>query len=86
MIGCQVVCKHIYLCYVDQYIGALNPHTGEIRYATSDKFVKFVQKILEDFPDYSPHNVINYGIQNEIRKKIKADLAAKVFEKNLKNL
>lgn len=65
--------KHIYLCYVDNYIGAFNPDSGEIRYATSEKFVPFVEKILKDFPDYTPHNVINYGIEESIRKKIKSD-------------
>jgi len=71
--GNDLMYKHIYLTYVDEYIGAFNPHTGEIRYATSDKFVDFVQKILKDFPEYSPHNVINKGIEEEIRKKIIAD-------------
>lgn len=65
--------KHIYLCHVDNYIGAYDPYTGKVRYETSDKFVQFVQDILNEFPDYSPHNVINAGIQEVIRKKIQAD-------------
>lgn len=65
--------KHIYLCHVDNYIGAYDPYTGKVRYETSDKFVQFVKDILNDFPDYSPHNVINEGIQEVIRKKIQAD-------------
>ena len=65
--------KHIYLCHVDNYIGAYDPYTGKVRYETSDKFVQFVQDILNEFPDYSPHNVINVGIQEVIRKKIQAD-------------
>lgn len=73
MIGCNLRTKHIYLCYVDSYIGALNPYTGEIRYAKSDKFVPFVQRILKDFPDYTPHNVVNYGIEEMIREKIIKD-------------
>lgn len=74
-IGGNVKCKHIYICYVDRYIGAYNPHTGEVvGYKTSDKFVPFVQEILENFPDYSPHNVINDGIRDIIREKIKQDL------------
>ena len=72
-IGNELRYKHIYLCHVDNYIGAYNPYTGKVRYETSDKFVQFVQDILNDFPDYSPHNVINEGIQEVIRKKIQAD-------------
>lgn len=78
-----MVFKQIYLCYVDKYIGAYNPDTGEIRYATSDKFVPFVQKILKDFPEYSPHNVINHGIEETIRKKILLDIAKNALEKTL---
>lgn len=74
--------KHIYLTYVDSYIGAFNPYTGEIRYAKSDKFVPFVQKILKDFPEYTPHNVINYGIAQVIRDKILLDIAKMELQKN----
>ena len=81
-IGHNVMTKHIYLTYVDSYIGAYNPYTGEIRYAKSDKFVPFVQKILKDFPEYTPHNVINYGIEQAIRKKILIDIAKMELEKN----
>lgn len=78
--------KHIYLCHVDKYIGAYNPHTGEVvDYDTGDKFVPFVQKILDTFPEYTPHNVINQGVSEAIREKINADTARKVFAKNLKN-
>ena len=76
-------CKHIYLCHVDKYIGAYNPYTGEIRYASGDKFVPFVQKILQDFPEYSPHNVINEGISELIRKKILLDIAKMELQKTL---
>ena len=72
-VGNDLRYKHIYLTYVDTYIGAFNPDTGEIRYATSDKFVPFVQKILQDFPEHTPHNVLNKGIEEEIRKKIIKD-------------
>lgn len=75
-VGNDLKCKHIYLCHVDKYIGAYNPHTGEVvGYEISDKFVPFVKKILHDFPDYSPHNVINYGIKEIIRQKILIDIA-----------
>lgn len=75
-IGCQVKTKHIYLCHVGKYIGAYNPHTGEVvGYETGDKFVPFVQKILHDFPDYSPHNIINEGVEEVIRRKILMDIA-----------
>lgn len=75
-VGNDLRCKHIYLCHVDKYIGAYNPYTGEVvGYEISDKFVPFVQKILHDFPDYSPHNVINEGIKEVIRKKILIDIA-----------
>ena len=73
--------KHIYLCHVDKYIGAYNPHTGEvIGYETGDKFVPFVQNILNKFPDYSPHNIINEGVQEEIRKKILLDIAKRELQ------
>lgn len=85
VVGCELKTKHIYLTYVDEYIGAFDPYTGEIRYATSDKFVPFVQEILKDFPEYTPHNVINQGVSEAIREKINADTARKVFAKNLKN-
>lgn len=76
-------CKHIYLCHVDKYIGAYDPYTGEIRYASGDKFVPFVKKILKDFPEYSPHNVINEGISELIRKKILLDIAKMELQKTL---
>ena len=80
-IGGNVKTKHIYLCYVDKYIGAYNPHTGEvIGYETGDKFVPFVQNILNKFPDYSPHNIINEGVQEEIRKKILLDIAKRELQ------
>ena len=80
-IGCELKTKHIYICHVGTYIGAYNPYTGEVRYAMSDKFVPFVQKILKDYPDYTPHNVINEGIQEVIRKKILLDIAKKELQK-----
>lgn len=81
-VGCNVKTKHIYLTYVDKYIGAYNPYTGEIRYAMSDKFVPFVQKILKDFPEYTPHNVINEGISEVIRRKILIDVAKMELQTN----
>ena len=70
-------CKHIYLCHVDKYIGAYNPYTGEIRYALSNKFVDFVTEILKDFPDYTPHNIINQGVEEVIRQYIIKDYRCK---------
>lgn len=82
-IGGNVKTKHIYICHVGRYIGAYNPYTGEVvGYETGDKFVPFVQKILHDFPDYSPHNVINEGIQEKIRQKILLEIAKKELQKN----
>ena len=72
-IGGNVMCKHIYLCYVDGYIGSFEPETGEVKYDTSDKFVDFVTRILKEYPEHSPHNVINYGIQQAIRDEIEKD-------------
>lgn len=72
-IGNDLRYKHLYICHVDSYIGYFNPYNGDIDYATSDKFIEFIQGVLEKYPEYSPHNVINYGIQQEIRKKIKYD-------------
>lgn len=80
-IGNELKSKHIYICHVDKYIGAYNPYTGEIRYAHGDKFISFVQNILDDFPEYTPHNVINEGVQDLIRKKILIDIAKKELEK-----
>lgn len=86
-VGTGLKYKHIYLCHVDKYIGAYNPHTGEVvGYKSSDMFVPFVKEILEKYPEYSPHNIINDGVAEVIRKKIKADILEKVFVKNLKNL
>ena len=82
-VGGNVKTKHIYLCYVDKYIGAYNPYNGEIRYALSDKFVPFVQQILKDYPEYTPHNVINEGIEAVIRQKILIDIAKNELEQNL---
>lgn len=81
-IGCELKTKHIYICHVDRYIGAYNPYTGEIKYAMSDKFVPFVKEIIEKYPDYTPHNVINEGIQEVIRKKILLDIAKKELQKS----
>lgn len=77
-VGNDLRCKHIYLCHVDKYIGAFNPYTGEVvGYDTGDRFVPFVKKLLKDFPDYSLHNVINYGIEEVIRQDITKDRLAK---------
>lgn len=82
-VGNALKYKHIYLCRVDKYIGAYNPHTGEVvGYEISNKFVPFVKKILHDFPDYSPHNVINYGIEEVIRRKILLDIAKKELQQS----
>ena len=79
-IGCDLRCKHIYLTYVDGYIGSFEPETGEVKYDTSDKFVDFVTMILNEYPEHSPHNVINYGIQQAIRDEIEKDkLAQKLY-------
>lgn len=73
-IEAHVKTKHIYICHVDKYIGAYNPHTGEVvGYETRDKFVDFVTDILHKFPEYTPHNVINSGIEEVIREKIKSE-------------
>lgn len=82
-VGGNVKTKHIYLCHVGNYIGAYDPYTGKIRYETSDKFIPFVQEILKEFPDYSPHNVINEGIQEAIRQKILIDIAKNELAQNL---
>ena len=73
IIEAHVKGKHIYLCHVDGYIGAFNPYTNKVRYETADKFIPFVKQIIEDFPDCTPHNVVNYGIEEVIRKKIIMD-------------
>ena len=65
--------KHIYICHVDGYIGAFNPYTNKVRYETADNFIPFVKKLLKDFPDYSPHNIVNHGIEEVIRKQIITD-------------
>ena len=78
----HVKTKHIYLTYVDNYIGAYNPHTNEVvGYETRDKFVPFVTDILQKYPEYSPHNIINDGVAEVIRKKILIDIAKKALEK-----
>lgn len=82
-VGCNVKSKHLYICHVGKYIGAYNPHTGEVvGYKTGDNFVPFIQEILEKYPEYTPHNVINDGIQEVIRKKILLDIAKKELQKS----
>lgn len=81
-IGANVKCKHIYICYVDRYIGAFNPYTWQIDYAPSEKFVPFVQKILKDYPEYSPHCVINKSIEDVIRDKILLDIRNRCKEQS----
>lgn len=77
-VGNDLKTKHIYLTYVDNYIGAYNPYTGKVvGYETRDKFVDFVTDILHKFPDYSPHNIINQGVADEIRKQIIKDYRCK---------
>lgn len=82
-IGCELKTKHIYICHVDNYIGAYNPYTDKVRYKSSEKFVEFIQEILNDFPDYTPHNVLNEGIENRIRKEIKSDEFKRVYLKEV---
>lgn len=82
VVGKNVKCKHLYICHVDKYIGAYNPHTGDVvGYETGDNFVPFIQDILEKYPEYSPHNVINAGIQDVIRRKILLDIAKRELQK-----
>jgi len=82
-IGFNVKSKHIYLCYSGKYIGAYNPYTKEVvGYDTLDRFVPFVQKILKDFPEYTPHNVVNEGISEVIQRKILLDIAKRELQKN----
>ena len=81
-IGNDLKSKHIYICYAGKYIGAYNPYTREVvGYDTLNNFTPFVQGILDKFPDYSPHNVINEGISELIRRKILIDIAKKELEK-----
>lgn len=72
-IGSGLIFKKLYICHVDNYVGSLNPDTGDIKYDTFDNFSRFVTKLLKDNPEYSPHNVIDCDIENIIRKKIQTD-------------
>jgi hypothetical protein len=82
-VGNDLRCKHIYLCHVDKYIGAYNPYTGEVvGYETSNNFMPFVQKILKDLPEYSPHNIINEGVAEVIRNKILSDIRNRCKEQS----
>lgn len=75
-VGCNVKCRHLYLCYSGKYIGAYNPYTNEVvGYETLNNFTPFVKDIIEKYPDYSPHNVVNEGISELIRRKILIDIA-----------
>ena len=78
-IGCDIMTKHIYLCHVDRYIGSYDPCTGDIKYETSDKFVDFVTEILHLYPEHTPHNVRNQGIEDAIRHKIKTEEIKKLL-------
>ena len=82
-IEAHVKTKHIYICHVDNYIGAYNPYPDKVRYESSEKFVEFIQEILNYFPDYTPHNVLNEGIENRIRKEIKSDEFKRVCLKEI---
>ena len=73
-IGGGIMTKYIYLTYVDRYIGAFNPYTWQIEYAPTEKFVPFVQRILNDYPEYTPHCVLDRTIEKVIRDKIIHDI------------
>lgn len=73
-VGSGLVFKKLYICRVDNYVGSLNPDTGDIKYDTFDNFSRFVTRLLKDNPEHSPHNVIDCDIENIIRKKIQTDI------------
>jgi hypothetical protein len=72
-IGCDLDFKKILICHVDNYIGSLNPYTGEIHYDVFDNFTEFVTELLHNNPQHSPHNVTDSDIVDRIRKKIQYD-------------
>ena len=77
-VGNDLKYKHIYLTYVDNFIGAYNPYTNEVvGYKTRDRFVEFVTEIMQKYPDFSLHNIINQGVEEEIRKHIIKDYRCK---------
>ena len=84
-VGSGIMTKYIYLTYVDRYIGAFNPYTWQIEYAPTEKFVPFVQRILNDYPEYTPHCVLDRTIEKVIRDKIIHDNLYKLAQnKNIK--
>lgn len=76
--GCKTI-KDIYLVHVDGYIGAYKPgRCPMISYAKQSRFIDFVESLREDYPDFRLRCVVNEGINERIRGKIKQDM---IFEK-----
>lgn len=71
--------KDIYLVHVDGYIGAYKPgRCPMISYAKQNRFIDFVESLREDYPGFRLRCVVNEGISEEVRSKIKQDM---IFEK-----
>ena len=78
--GCKTI-KDIYLVHVDGYIGAYKPgRCPMISYAKQSRFIDFVESLREDYPGFRLRCVVNEGISERIRGKIKQDM---IFEKML---
>lgn len=66
--------KEIYIVHVGNYIGAYRVgRCPNISYAPADKFIDFVQSLIEDYPEYKLRCVINKGIEETIKKRIEQD-------------
>lgn len=66
--------REIYLVHVDEYIGAYHPgKCPMITYAPANKFIDFAKGLREDYPEMRLRCVINEGIENKVRQKIKID-------------
>lgn len=72
-IGSGIKFKKLLICHVDNYIGSLNPYTGEIKYEQFKKFTEFVTELMQNNPEYSFHNVTDSVIRDTIREKIQLD-------------
>ena len=81
-IGVELDYKKIYICHVDDYIGSLNPETGDIDYEHFSNFTEFVTELLHKYPHLSPHNVTDSDIINKVRQKIQLDTIINSRKKN----
>jgi len=73
--------RDFYIVHVDGYYAALKPYGCAVfRYgkAGKDDFREFCEDLIKDFPTFRFRCVQNKGIEDEARRRIKADKELKV--------